>query len=275
MMKDECRMMKAGTQGASWAALAFALGLVLIALPALGQGIPLYGSSWAQQFVRRADAPRAVQFLGLTNLVTQAQLATNNLIATSTNAIYAQYATNWLGSNAFWISVSGMVGRTNFPYTAITNSPWWAYGDVVTNAYIHIAQNGTNAFDVPYLNFIGAGWTITYGDPVAEIKYTPSGSVIMAAGGIINGQTNVTLGGSFTGTFYGNGTGLSNVVSTTTGLTTNLCVVFCDATTNTLNFTNGLLVAINGTVAPAHCSSIILPGGGYLLQPSGGSLCLP
>ena len=61
----------------------------------------------------------------------------------------------------------------------------------------------------------------------------------------------------------------------TTGLTTNICVVFCDATTNTLSFTNGLLVSINGLLPPSHCSSIILPGGGYLLTPSGGSLCLP
>ena len=61
------------------------------------------------------------------------------------------------------------------------------------------------------------------------------------------------------------------------GLTTNLSVVFtATMTTNVLNFTNGLLVAVNGSAAPAHGASIIQPAGlGYLLQPGGGTLLLP
>lgn len=39
-------------------------------------------------------------------------------------------------------------------------------------------------------------------------------------------------------------------------------------------FVNGLLVASGPYVAP-HCSSLVLPGGGYLIQPNLGTLCLP
>ena len=57
------------------------------------------------------------------------------------------------------------------------------------------------------------------------------------------------------------------------GITTNICVVFCDGSTNNLFFTNGLLVAVNAPII--HCPSLIQPGGGYVIQPNGGTLCLP
>lgn len=57
------------------------------------------------------------------------------------------------------------------------------------------------------------------------------------------------------------------------GLTTNIAVVFGNGSTNTLVFTNGSLAAI--IPLAAHGPSIILPGGGYLLQPGGGSYLLP
>jgi hypothetical protein len=57
------------------------------------------------------------------------------------------------------------------------------------------------------------------------------------------------------------------------GLTTNICVVFCDATTNTLAFTNGILASITPG-GPLHCASLILPGGGHLTTPLG-YICLP
>lgn len=57
------------------------------------------------------------------------------------------------------------------------------------------------------------------------------------------------------------------------GLTTNLPMIFAGGTTNVLNFSNGLLVAING---PVRGSSLVQPAGrGYYLQPNGGSYLLP
>ena len=60
------------------------------------------------------------------------------------------------------------------------------------------------------------------------------------------------------------------------GLTTNIAVIFSiGGTTNTLNFTNGVLMAINGSTAPVHGPSLKLPGGGYLLQVNGGTFLTP
>jgi hypothetical protein len=61
---------------------------------------------------------------------------------------------------------------------------------------------------------------------------------------------------------------------TYTGLTTNFPVIFADTGfTNTLYFTNGLLVAINLPAVPRY---LILPAGaGFLLQPSGSKFLLP
>lgn len=60
------------------------------------------------------------------------------------------------------------------------------------------------------------------------------------------------------------------------GITTNICVVFCDGSTNVLSFTNGLLALVTGPAPPPHGASIIQPAGlGYLVQPGGSTLLLP
>jgi hypothetical protein len=80
--------------------------------------------------------------------------------------------------------------------------------------------------------------------------------------------TNITFTTNALGLTINSGGG-----GATVGLTTNFPVIFGNLTTNTLFFTNGLLMAINSI--PAHGSSIILPGGGYLTQPGGSTLLLP
>lgn len=59
------------------------------------------------------------------------------------------------------------------------------------------------------------------------------------------------------------------------GLTTNFALLFEDTgLTNTVFFSNGLLVAIT-PLAPVTPGSLILPGGGFIIQPGGGTLLLP
>lgn len=76
---------------------------------------------------------------------------------------------------------------------------------------------------------------------------------------------------SLTGVFYGDGSGLSNVVCTTVGLTVTQRVMLAGSVLQDNVYSNGLLVASSS----AHGYSLLLPGGGYLLQPSGGSFLLP
>jgi hypothetical protein len=61
------------------------------------------------------------------------------------------------------------------------------------------------------------------------------------------------------------------------GITTNICVVFCDGSTNMLNITNGLIVAINAPIGPppAHGPSWVWPGGGYIIWKIGDTILLP
>lgn len=67
----------------------------------------------------------------------------------------------------------------------------------------------------------------------------------------------------------------SNTAPGFVGRTTNICVIFCDGSTNVLSFTNGLLAAVNGP-PPPHAASIIQPlGAGYIIQPDGSTLLLP
>jgi len=101
--------------------------------------------------------------------------------------------------------------------------------------------------------------------------------------GSFNSSGTISMGfpfgvnnGGYDGTqWYGDGAGLTNVP--TVGLTvTQTLLLVSGGTTNlyTNSFANGLLVA-SGPVTAGHLSSIILPGGGYLLQPSGGTILLP
>ena len=109
--------------------------------------------------------------------------------------------------------------------------------------------------------------------------YATNHVIINAGAGAGFAATN--LSGLFPGTnitFTTNASGLTINASgggATVGLTTNIPLVFANNSpaTNTLFFVNGLLVAINA-VSP-HAPSIILPGGGYLLQPNNGTLLLP
>ena len=146
-----------------------------------------------------------------------------------------------------------------------------------TGAHVHVGPSffyyGDGTFGVGKPEFDGF-W---FGDQVMILGN-------LTIGGSMNGNTitNIVPAGfpatnSPPGFLAHNGTkwywGTGGGTNTTTGLTTNICTIFCDGTTNTLSFTNGLLAGISPSVV--HCSSLILPGGGYLIQPSGGTLCLP
>ena len=92
----------------------------------------------------------------------------------------------------------------------------------------------------------------------------------------VSGDMNILPGG----TLSGNGAGLTNVPCTTTGLSiTQNVVLWLTSVTNqfayTNVFSNGLLVASGPVAPPAHASSLIIPGGGYLIQPGGSTILLP
>lgn len=114
----------------------------------------------------------------------------------------------------------------------------------------------------------GPGVLFNNGVTTASIYYDPGNFFVFDQP--VNFANNVAS----SGIFYGDGSGLSNIVATTTGLTTNLCFVDCAGLTNVLNFTNGLLMAINGSVGPSHGPSLLLEGGGYILLESGDTILL-
>lgn len=219
--------------------------LCLCASTAWGQTM----SYWWSQMVKKPDAEQSADYF---------MLPGTNITFTIVN-------------NHVVISSSGG-GGTNSP-SVITNIASQFYvlktGDTMTGQLV--ITNG-NAF----------GNIVLWADSVSEISFRLTNGYI----GNLTYETNgfnmydylTVTGGDIStdGIFNGDGSGLTNVTATTSGLTTNVSVVFtATMTTNTLNFTNGLLMAINGTVAPVHCSSLVLPGGGYLIQPNLGTLCLP
>lgn len=120
------------------------------------------------------------------------------------------------------------------------------------------AQQAQAFFMVP-----GTGVTFTYA----------TNRVIINA---LGGGTNYYYTNTYYVTNYAYYTNNYYYTNLAVGLTTNFDVIFvATGLTNTLYFTNGLLAAITPSSVPAHCPSLVQPGGGYLLQPIGGTLCLP
>lgn len=71
---------------------------------------------------------------------------------------------------------------------------------------------------------------------------------------------------------YLNATG-GGGTNSTVGVTTNFSVLFANTGgTNTLYFSNGLLVAISAGLPPGF---LLLPGGGNMIQPGGGKFIIP
>lgn len=309
-------------------------------------------SYWFSQFQKQGNAQLAQEYFfragnGITITYTNPgpyvwinSTGTNYTVAISTNALYSQFATNWLSSNAFYLLLTGQI--TNYtagsnvtftltsPHTYRISSTGGGGGtniigdqvwtnDVANSQIAPIGSYGSSGslgvnFGSPWLVsfFIdtnsgysqiflqsddGSGTNMTslqllseYGPPspgyasqnyIVAADYQHGDLFRVDGHGDLRTIAEVpyvwprsNANGSLTNDGSGN-LGWSPSSGTTTGLTTNICVVFCDATTNTLNFTNGLLMAINGASGPSHAPSIILPGGGYLLQPSGSTILLP
>jgi hypothetical protein len=230
------------------------LALVLCAGPAQGQN-----QAWANQWLQHAFSAQAGrEYMGLYGTSGTNYTAGSNVTFTST------------GPYTFRISASGGGGGSTSNFVAKS-------GDVMSGPLTNTTQlwMQDDLGGTPSINMFfrpGGPGTWLYGFQITPM--TGLWGVGMYVGGDlkandINGDTIYAASG-----FVGDGSGLTNVP--TVGLTTNIAVVFTSTmTTNTLNFTNGLLMAINGSLAPVHGASLIQPGGSYLLQPSGGTLLLP
>ena len=165
--------------------------LKLLAVLALLAPITTFGQyqPWAVQWLQHAStAQNGREYMGIFG-------------TSGTNSVYAQFSTNWLGSNAMWLSLSS--GLTN---------------------------------------------------------YTPGSNVTFTLTSPYNYQISASGGGGAT-------TGLS-VTQTLLLVSVGLTNLYTNA------FVDGLLVA-SGPAGASHLSSILLPGGGYLLQPGGGTILLP
>lgn len=105
---------------------ALAVFLLLIPLAAFGQ----YISYWFQGWQRQGDAADAqayfmrpgtnIVFTYASNRVYINASGTITNLSIATNALYAQYATNWLGSNSMWLAMTNYVG-SNFCTGLTTN----------------------------------------------------------------------------------------------------------------------------------------------------------
>lgn len=137
---------------------------------------------------------------------------------------------------------------------ASTPSYWWSQMLVKPDA-----RTSQEFFFVPGTNMV--------------FTYATNHVILNAGGGGGGGTTNnyyYTNNNYYTNTTY--------ITNNTVGLSITQNVVLWSSLTNWLAYTNvfsnGLLVA-SGEVAAIHCASLILPGGGYLTQPGGSTLCLP
>lgn len=125
---------------------AVAILAVLLAQPALGQ--PSY---WFQGFQRQGNAQLAQRYFflagpGISLTWTNPYVyinATGTNIATATNATYAayaQFATNWLGSNSMWSALAG----NPFGYSTGTVglSVTQFYNDLMVGTRSNVFSNG-------------------------------------------------------------------------------------------------------------------------------------
>lgn len=298
---------------------------VLMASTAMGQP-----SFWFSQFQKQGNAQYAQQYFATNgpgiafsfdgvHWVISAT-GTNYVVATSTNATYAQYSTNWFGSNALYLMLSGQITNytpgTNITFTMTSPHSYridstatgGSWDQVWTNdvADGQIIVSGLNYS--PYLEGFGSGWPIAFDTNSGSQLYLQSDdgtgtntvSLVLrgqpyggdfitarAPNGVafdVDGEGNISFvrgvyyswptyssTGSLTNDGVGN-LGWSPSSGTTTGLTTNFPVVFGNGSTNTLNFTNGLLMAINGALGPSHGPSILLESGSYILLENGGTI---
>lgn len=146
---------------------------------------------WWSQMLKKPDAKQSqeyffvpgtnIYFTYATNRVIINGSGTNVTIATSTNSLYALYATNWIGStNAL----------TNLSYTYITNPPWqWGCGNlsnwclVETNVLTNIVAGGqTNIYStnlIDYYTMLQAGTNIliTTNAGYLVVNWTPTNVV--------------------------------------------------------------------------------------------------
>lgn len=129
---------------------ALAVFLLLIPLAAFGQ----YISYWFQGWQRQGDAADAqayfmrpgtnIVFTYASNRVYINASGTITNIASSTNSVYAQYATNWLGSNSMWASVTNLVSTTS---NGLSGAYVLKAGDTMSGP-LNI-QGATFSYDVP------------------------------------------------------------------------------------------------------------------------------
>lgn len=216
MKKEECRMKNAGLRVVAGVGLV----VMLIAVQVGGQE----ASSWGLQFLRRADAARAREFLGLTNLTAAAEIEAQ---LTSSNYVTGMQ----LGSSNFVTAtqVGSQIGSSNF-VTAIQ-----AGAQIGSSNFVTAAQLGSS-------NYLTANQTITLsgdtrGTGSAGITTTTTNIQPPIAGS--SGQPLVRIG---------SGVGFTNIpASSVTGL--------ADAQTNALLLSfrsasivsNGISIAANAT----------------------------
>lgn len=113
-------------------------------------------SYWFSQWQKKGNAKDAQEFFMwpgtniyfsyASNHVIINGTGTNVVIATATNALYAQYATNWLGSNAFYVLI---LGSTNAWSTNALYSLWstnWAGSNDMWITMTNLIYNATNGF---------------------------------------------------------------------------------------------------------------------------------
>lgn len=124
-----------------------------------------------------------------------------------------------------------------------------------------LTAQGINITNYPLTNTFGAGEWFLLSSPSQATNFNLPGNYVAKAVDLYN---------------------LSNTVAALPGgltVTQKLALSLDGSLTNVAVYTNlyvgGLLAASGPFAPPSHGPSLILPGGGYLTQPGGGTLLLP
>lgn len=223
--------------------------------------------------------------------------------ASTARAQYQAWAVSWL-QHAYsaqagrdYMGITNFVAGSNVSFTITSRNgvPYVTIGVTaainpnitnIANQYYVLKSGDTMTGQLVITNGNAFGNIVLWADSVAEISFRLTNGYIGNFTYELNGfnlyDNLLVTGGDVAtdGIFYGDGSGLSNVVATTTGLSVTQNVVFWSGSvSNLVAYTNvyqgGLLVASGQSAGPAHGASLIQPGGGYLLQPGGGTILLP
>lgn len=163
-------------------------------------------------------------------------------------------------------------GGTNNP-SIVTN---------IGNQYYVLKSGDTMTGPLVITNGNAFGNIVLWADSVAEISFRLTNGYIGNFTYELNGfnlyDNLLVTGGDVAtdGIFYGDGSGLSNVVATTTGLSITQNVVFWSGSVSNLAaytnvFSHGLLVA-SGHAGATHGPSLLIEIGNYLLLENGGTI---